>query len=64
VKNHGLARGYLYAGTSAPERFQPNILDPDEEMVIRGKTIYPAESEVIHRITIVTPNGVTATTSF
>lgn len=55
---------YIDAATSAAEIFQPNILDPGEEAVIRAN-LSPAPKDPANNVaTIVAPNGVSVMTPF
>ena len=55
---------YLDAGTSTVEKFQPNILDPEEEMVIRVELSPVAGVSSNNRVVISTPNGVSVSSAF
>ena len=55
---------YLDAGTSTVEKFQPNILDPEEEMVIRVELSPAAGGSSDNRVVIGTPNGVSVSAAF
>jgi hypothetical protein len=55
---------FINAGAGTPEVFQPKILDPNEEMVIRIRLL-PAPPVTGDRlITITTPNGVSTSGMF
>jgi hypothetical protein len=55
---------YLNAGTYSPEVFEPGILNPEEEMVITCRIDPSVEPASVNRISIATPNGITATKIF
>jgi len=55
---------YLDAAAGTPEKFQPNILDPGEEMVIRMRLFPKPSNEEEHQALIGTLNGVTVSTIF
>ena len=55
---------YLDAATSTVEKFQPNILDPEEEMVIRVQLSPVVGASTDNRIVISTPNGVSVSAAF
>ncbi len=55
---------FLDAAASSPELFQPGILDPEEEMVIRVNLSPAADGGSTHALTVGTPNGVTVSTTF
>ena len=55
---------YVDAATSTAEVFQPNILDPEEEMVIRLRLSPAAASNGQNLAIIATPNGVSVSTMF
>ena len=57
--------GVYLTATTRPEVFQPNILDPEEEMVIEfalSSTL--AGGGLSHKALVGTPNGVTVSTFF
>ncbi len=61
--NQWTERGiYVNAGALEAEMFQPGILDPDEEMVIRLKLSPPPSTPMNGTVIIGTFNGVTAST--
>ncbi len=53
---------YIDAGASTPEVFQPNILDPSEEIVVRMKLAPGARSPGQNLAVVSAPNGVSALT--
>lgn len=55
---------FINAGAGTPEVFQPKILDPNEEMVIRLKLAPAPPISGDRRITISAPNGVSISTMF
>lgn len=55
---------YKDAGTLDAEVFQPGILDPDEEMIIRIKLSPAATDTPGNQVTVATPNGVTVSSAF
>jgi hypothetical protein len=55
---------YLDAQTSDPEIFEPAILNPEEEMVIRMKVDPPVGGNTTNLATIATPNGVDGSIMF
>ena len=55
---------YLDASASTPEVFQPNILDPAEEVIIRFKLAPAADVTANHQVIIGTPNGVSVSAPF
>lgn len=58
-------KGIYMVATSKPEVFQPNILDPEEEMVIEfalSSTLAGGDSS--HKAVVGTPNGITVSTFF
>lgn len=55
---------YLDASASIPEAFQPNILDPAEEMIIRIKLAPGADGNSNNQAVISTPNGISVSTPF
>jgi hypothetical protein len=55
---------YVDAATSDPEVFQPNILDPGEEIVITVKLLPTARTSGQNQIVIATPNGIAASGMF
>ena len=55
---------YLDAGASIPEVFQPGILDPGEEMVIRVNMTPAADTAVTNQVIIGTPNGISLSIPF
>jgi len=50
--------------TSSPEVFDPGILNPGEEMVIKVQVNYTVGSGTTNRAAIATPNGITASAVF
>ena len=55
---------YLDASAGDPEVFQPNILDPEEELIIRAKLAPAAGGSTGNRVVISSPNGVSASSPF
>jgi hypothetical protein len=55
---------YLSASEATPEVYEPGILNPGEEMVIRMKVKPPVGPATTNLATIATPNGVSATAVF
>lgn len=55
---------FINAGAGTPEVFQPKILDPNEEMVVRLRLFPSPPVGGVRRITISTPNGVSISTMF
>lgn len=55
---------YMDAASLSSEVFEPNILDPGEEMVVRLKVEPSVGLTTTNRITLSTANGVTASTIF
>lgn len=55
---------YMNAATLAPEAFERGIFNPEEEMVIRVKVSPPIGGSTTNQITVVTPNGIRASTIF
>ena len=55
---------YLDAATQKAEASQPNILDPEEEMVLRLRVSPAADSTANNLVIAGTPNGVTLSSPF
>ena len=55
---------YMDAASLSSEVFEPNILDPGEEMVVRLKVQPSVGLTTTNRISLGTANGVTASTIF
>lgn len=55
---------YLDAGTQTPEVYQPGILDPEEELLIRLKLSPAASGGGPHRVIVGSSAGVTVTGTF
>lgn len=55
---------FINASAGTPEVFQPKILDPNEEMVVRLRLSPPPPAIGDRRITITTPNGVSTSAVF
>ena len=55
---------YLDAGAGTPEKFQPNILDPEEELIIRIKLAPALGSGTDNQVVIGTPNGISVSSPF
>ncbi len=55
---------YQCAGTGAPERFDPGILNPGEEMIITARLDPDVGTGTTNLLVISTPNGVSATRTF
>jgi hypothetical protein len=63
--NEWTVRGlYADASDSQPEVIGPNVLDPQEEMIIRFTLNPAARSSPKNQVAVSTPNGVTASTLF
>ena len=60
----GTAGIYIDASAAKEEAFQPNILDPSEEVVIRLKVSPSANGAANNLVVIGTPNGVTVSKPF
>lgn len=55
---------YTDAGLGSPEVYQPDILDPGEEMIVRIKLSPAAQQSAQGWAIIGTPNGVSVSTTF
>jgi hypothetical protein len=55
---------YLDAGAATPEAFEPNILNPGEEMKIEAQLNPTPQSGTSVEVIISTPNGVQESTTF
>lgn len=55
---------YLDAANAVPEAYEPGILDPGEELVIRIRISPPMVGGTETLVTVATPNGVSVTTAF
>lgn len=55
---------YFDAGLGTPEVYDPGILDPGEEMVVRIQVMPPVGSGTINRATLATVNGFTDSIDF
>jgi hypothetical protein len=55
---------YLDASAGTPESFQPGLLDPSEELVVRLRLSPDADSGANNVVVIGTPNGVTISQPF
>lgn len=55
---------FINASAGTPEVFQPKILDPNEEMVVRLRLFPSPPGGGVRRITITTPNGVFTSAGF
>jgi hypothetical protein len=55
---------YLDAGASDPEVFQPGILDPSEEAVIRINLSSSPTASATHKVSVGTYNGVSTSSTF
>jgi hypothetical protein len=56
---------YMNAGTGVPEVFEPGILNPEEEMVVLVDVLpYVVGTGTMNLATVVTPNGIRASTVF
>lgn len=62
--NQWSAEIYQDAGASAPEVFDPNLLNPGEDLVVTATLSPPIAAGSTNRFTLVTPNGVTAAAAF
>jgi hypothetical protein len=63
--NQWLLEGiYMDAGTLAAEVFEPGILNPDEEIIIRCKLNPGVGLNTVNLISITTPNGITVSKAF
>ena len=52
------------AATSLPEAFDPNLLNPGEDLVVTVRLSPVVGTGTTNRLTLVTPNGVTAAAAF
>ena len=55
---------YLDADSETAEVFEPGILNPGEEMVIKAKLSPSVGEETTNMVVVSTPNGIPASTSF
>ena len=55
---------YLDAGDETPEEFEPNVLNPGEEIKIRAQLNPPAGAATTNLVVVCTPNGIPASISF
>lgn len=56
--------GIYVTATTTAEVFQPNVLDPTEEMIIKMKPQAAPKTGGTHKAIIGTPNGVTTSTGY
>jgi len=54
----------IYTESGMPEVFEPNIFNPDEEMVLEIKLAENIKKDSENLVVLTTPNGVTVTKSF
>ena len=63
--NEWTVRGiYIDAGSLTTEVFEPNVFNPDEELIVRFTLSPAARTASKNQVALSTPNGVTATTMF
>lgn len=62
--NQWTVEGIYLAGTSTPEVYEPGILNPGEEVVIRFKANPVVGLSTTNRITVAASNGVTTSAIF
>lgn len=55
---------YLDASTNTPETFQPGLLNPSEQLVLRLKLAPAADSNANNVVIVGTPNGITVSKPF
>ena len=55
---------YLDAGGGTPEAFEPDILNPGEEIIVRAQLDPPAKDTTAVMVVAATPNGIPASISF
>ena len=55
---------YANAVAMTPEAFEPDILNPDEEMIVQIRVLPPVGPDTTNRATIGVPNGDTVSTLF
>jgi hypothetical protein len=55
---------YMDSGSLTPEAFEPGLLNPDEEMVIRCKVSPDVGPGTINLVSVSTQNGVTTSKTF
>ena len=55
---------YLDASAGTPESFQPGLLNPSEELVLRLKVAPDADSSKNNVVVVGTPNGITVSKPF
>jgi hypothetical protein len=62
--NQWSASIYQDANASVPETFDPNLLNPGEDLVITVNVSPPIAAGSTDRITVVTPNGIAVSATF
>lgn len=55
---------YHNAAGGQAEVFEPGILNPGEEIVLRARVLPPVGPHTVNRITVTVPNGATVSTAF
>ncbi|NLD43869.1 MAG: hypothetical protein GX657_10275 [Chloroflexi bacterium] len=55
---------YLQAAERRAEVYEPGVLNPGEEMIIRASLSVPLAEEATHLLVVGTPNGVTSSRQF
>ena len=55
---------YVNAAQGTPEVYDPGILDPGEEMVVRVQVLPPIGAGTVNQATLATANGFVASTAF
>ena len=64
VQEWALVGLYMDAANAIPEVYEPGILNPGEEMVIRLRVPSPAQPGVAGQVIVTTPNGITSSIFF
>ncbi|MCC9077387.1 hypothetical protein FKZ61_014875 [Litorilinea aerophila] len=62
--NQWTVAGLYLQALSTPEVYEPDIFNPDEEMVIQIRLLPPVGPNTTNQLTVITENGVAASTFF